>query len=47
MNNRNYRLAQKYLNLAILVAKLVKVVWDLLSMAFNYSYLHRLRYAYT
>ena len=47
MNNNNYRLAQKCLNLTILVAKLVKVVWELLSMTFNYHYLCTFRYAAT
>lgn len=47
MNNNNYRLAQKYLNIAILVAKLANVLWPLLSMAFNYQYSHRPRYAFT
>lgn len=46
MNDNNYRLAQKYLNIAILVAKLAKVLWELLSMAFNYHSLNT-RYAST
>lgn len=36
LNDKNYRLAQKYLSLAILVSKLAKLVLELLSMAFNY-----------
>lgn len=36
-NDKNYRLAQKYLSLAILVAQLAKLVMELLSMAFNYQ----------
>lgn len=36
MNDNNYRQAQKYLSLAILVTKLATAIWQLLSMAFNY-----------
>jgi len=45
MNNKNYRLAQKYLSLAFWVTKLVKAVWELLSMAFNYQHSFHHRYA--
>jgi len=47
MNDNHYRLAQKYVKLAILVAKLAQIILELLSMTFNYLLPRLPRYAPT
>lgn len=47
MKNNKYRLAQKYVKLAILIVKLAQEILKLLGMAFNYLHSHCFRYAFT
>jgi len=47
MNKHNYRLAQKYLNLALLATKVARVVLELLGMISNYLSSGPLRHAST
>lgn len=47
MKDDNYRLAQKYVKLAISIVKLAQAILELLSMAFNYRNSRCPRYAPT